>query len=55
VRAFAAQVAGLVSSFHEEKQIHGDQSERGTLRAVDRRVNTEQAFFARDTLATTEN
>jgi hypothetical protein len=53
VRAFAAQVAGLVSSFHgsrhpatekdQQKQIDGDQSERGTLRAAGRCVNTKDA------------
>jgi hypothetical protein len=47
VRAFAAQVAGLVGSFHEEKQIHGDQWERGTLRAAEGGVNTEERFPAR--------
>jgi hypothetical protein len=40
VRAFAAQVTRLIRSFHEEKQIDGDQSERGTLRAAARSVNT---------------
>jgi hypothetical protein len=54
VRAFAAQVAGLVGSFHgsrhpasekdQQKQIDGDQSERGTLRAAERGVNTKAAI-----------
>jgi hypothetical protein len=53
VRAFAAQVAGLVGSFHgsrhpatekdQQKQIDGEQSERGTLRAAGRPVNTREA------------
>ena len=41
VRSFAAQIAGLISSFHEKKQIDGDRSERGTLRGVLCAVNTE--------------
>jgi hypothetical protein len=40
VRAFAAQVARLIRSFHEQKQIDGARSERGTLRADARPVNT---------------
>ena len=41
VRSFASQVAGLIRSFHEKKQIDGDRSERGTLRAALCAVNTE--------------
>ena len=53
VRAFASQVAGLVRSFHfsrhpirekhQQKQIDGARSERGTLRAAECGVNTASA------------
>jgi hypothetical protein len=53
VRAFAAQVAGLIGSFHgsrnpnrekhQQKQIDGNTSERGTLRGADQSVNTTSA------------